>query len=130
MHLDSFSIIVSLLGILISVCTWIGLKIIKPITQMYRDWFGEPPRPDVGDPGRQGVLQRIHAVDMGNLEIIRRQDMASEEQLLLKSRVGALEKQLYPNGGSSMADKINAIAEAVAHAPTPQENGDVRAVHA
>ncbi|MDA8319689.1 MAG: hypothetical protein M0030_07765 [Actinomycetota bacterium] len=59
--------------------------------QFRQDWTGVPDR--AGVPGRPGVLASLG--DMG-------------------ARLGKVEKELHPNGGSSMKDQVNRIEGALA----------------
>ena len=65
-------------------------RLITPVGQMWEDWRGEPARPGV--PERPGVMERLSAMERG-LETVQ--------------------KQVCPNGGTSMHDKVTAIKHAV-----------------
>lgn len=57
------------------------------IESFLADWAGSPERPGV--PARPGVLWRLYAIE---------------------SRVDRIERELKPNGGGSMYDKVDRIA--------------------
>lgn len=64
-----------------------ALRTLRRLDDFLSDWRGEPRRP--GQPRRPGVMERIERI----------------------------EAQLRPNGGSSMRDRVNAIAGAVGAEP-------------
>jgi hypothetical protein len=63
------------------------LRTLRKISDFLDDWRGEPPRP--GYPGRPGVPERL----------------------------ARIEAQLWPNGGSSLHDKVNQIRRQVVDEP-------------
>lgn len=63
------------------------LRTLRKISDFLDDWRGEPPRP--GYPGRPGVPERL----------------------------ARIEAQLWPNGGSSLHDKVNQIRQQVVDEP-------------
>jgi len=116
--LDHYATLVTLLGAVLAGLITAWVKLGKPLLQFFDDWRGAPARPGV--PKRLGVMERtanieqaqqenraemgrqsvqLRALDMGQLEVLR--------------RVGLVEAQVHPNGGGSLADKVNVIADAV-----------------
>jgi hypothetical protein len=56
----------------------------RQVGELADDWRGEPDRPGV--PGRAGVMERLAALEVGQT---------------------AINKELRPNGGSSLRDAVN-----------------------
>lgn len=62
------------------------LRMGRNVTDLHDDWRGEPDRPGV--PGRPGVMERLAALEAGQV---------------------ATNKELHPNGGSSLRDAVNRV---------------------
>lgn len=58
----------------------------RQVGELADDWRGEPDRPGV--PGRPGVMERLAALEAGQ---------------------AATNKELHPNGGSSLRDVVNRV---------------------
>jgi hypothetical protein len=82
------------------------------MTRLADGLLGEPPGPGAPN-GRPGVLDRLTGID----DTIRQ---IHDSQQRLEARVSFVEAQMRPNGGTTMADKVDRIV-AVTDA-TPQES--------
>jgi hypothetical protein len=71
-----------------------GRKPVKKFVDFMDDMSGEPARPGV--PERPGVMVRLERIEM---------------------RVARIEDQVHPNHGSSMADAVHRIEQAVKYPP-------------
>lgn len=67
-----------------------AFRTLRRIDVFLDDWYGEPARP--GQPARPGVPERLEAIE---------------------NRVGRVETQLRPNGGSTLRDAVARIEETV-----------------
>jgi HAMP domain-containing protein len=85
--------LVAALTVLLKAAGWM-LRTIRRLGDFLDDWNGEPARPGV--PRRPGHLERL-----GNVE----------------SSVRRIEEQMHNNGGSSLRDQVDLIAEAVTPPP-------------
>jgi hypothetical protein len=81
------------------------LRTLRKINDFLDDWNGEAPRHGV--PERPGVMTRLQAIE----------DRADG----IEARIGAVLHEVKPNGGSSMRDEVQRIAEATGanDNPTP-----------
>lgn len=81
-------------------------KIIAPIELLLRDVRGEPARPLDGVPERPGFGLRLARIE---------QAQAEHGELLrgLDGRLRTVESELYPNGGTSLRDAVDATRAAV-----------------
>lgn len=73
------------------------VRFIRRIGHFVDDWIGEPARD--GIPARPGVMARLENIES---------DAAATNQ-----RVGRIEHELKPNGGSSLRDALDRVEVAV-----------------
>lgn len=73
------------LAVLVVFVRWLSHRL-RRVDDFLGDWNGEPDRPGV--PGHPGVMARLDGIER---------------------RVTAVEKQLHPNGGSTLADAVQRI---------------------
>lgn len=84
----------------------------RRLARLIDDLTGEPGRAGMPD-GRPGVFDRMYRFE-------QRLNMIDE----LTAKVEAIEREMKPNGGGSMRDKIDVIAASVPASPTPEPTPD------
>jgi len=94
---------------------WAGRGVLRwgrRITHLVDDITGEPARPGV--PARPGLMERIGTIEgrLGGLD--GRLDGLDARLDCLDGRLAAVERELRPDSGASLHDKVARLAEAVA----------------
>lgn len=92
------------LGSVLALIGMLWQYVVRPITRLARfvgdlvdDIRGEPPRP--GFEGRDGVLVRLSKIEA--------------TQAAQADQLARIEHELHPNGGSSLRDRVDLVADAV-----------------
>jgi hypothetical protein len=73
----------------------------KGIRDFLEDWRGEPERDGV--PGREGVMKRLHTIEVDSAEARAKLDEQGE-------KLDAIDHELHPNSGKSLRDEIDSIS--------------------
>ena len=90
----------------------------RRLSRLVDDFLGEEARPGVAR--RPGLMERTANIEQTQNE--NRAEMARQSiqlraldqgQVEMLRRIGLVEAQVHPNGGGSMADKVNVIADAI-----------------
>lgn len=84
----------TVLAFLIAAARFVWVRLGRPASEFLADWRGEDPRP--GFEGRPGMPERMARIEGTQTEIL--------------GRLGRVEAELTPNGGSSMRDQVGALA--------------------
>lgn len=111
MNFNNFMPALAALVVVLGALAAIGRKVWRRVSQFLDDWNGEPPRRGVE--ARPGVMERMKALDDGNLHIIARVAAVEEAERSTAQRLRAIESELHPNGGGSLRDQVNVIRDAV-----------------
>jgi hypothetical protein len=94
-----FGLVAITLAVVLLRPVWLPVwRTFRRLQQFFDDWFGEPARP--GQPARPGVMARLQSTET---------EVASVKTIALRS-----EKELHPNGGSSLRDDVRAVGAQVA----------------
>ncbi len=80
----------------------------RRLARLIDDLTGEPERPGMPGSARPGALARMYLLEQ------RLQQLDT-----LTEKVDAIEREMRPNGGNSMRDRIDVIAASVPAGPTP-----------
>jgi hypothetical protein len=82
-------------------------RLLRNVSRLLDDWFGEEPRPAVGFEGRPGLVARLSTMQV-DVAALREQNATFEQ------RLAAVEAQMQPNGGRTLRDTVDRVAAAVA----------------
>lgn len=88
----------------------------RRLARLIDDLTGEPERPGLPGSARPGVLARMYLFEQRLTQL----DTLTE-------KVDAIEREMRPNGGGSMRDKIDVIAASVPVGPTQEGTEGVAA---